>query len=828
MKIYYQGIKGCYSSEAILKFFPFTNTVSCNSFSEVFENVNNDYGFIPIENVTGGRIEENFKHLINYDFQIIGEYNFLVKHALMGYGNELFPIIGNLNVYSHPQALKQCALYISKNKLISTEFNDTAGSAEYISKNKIKDVYCIASEFCSSLYNLTVIDRNIQDVKNNITKFILISKTSKLINRDIYYLKTSVILDSLNPEILKQNIYRIDTYQGKFYVDYYGDQVIEDKIKSLGSYAVYNDLKIGIIGFGRFGQFLYHKFKKYASIFVHSRKDYSDICPSFINNLESFLQLNLDIIVFSNSIVSFKDVLSNIDNNYLRDKLLVDVLSVKKYPKNLLLGISNTDILCTHPMFGPDSASESWEGQKFIYEKVRITNHVLVNKFLKIFQNEGCKMIEMSCEEHDKNTAESQFITHLTGRILDQVDLKENPISTNGFDLLLGIKNNTCKDSFDLFKGLFEYNTNSEQQLEKFRESLDNIENSLYNSDRNRQLLKIKQSPTVKFDSEVSKMEGVTKFNVGSTDYPIHDNIKASVINAVKNNKNTYTHVAGTIELRTKISKYLLEKKGTHYLPDQIICSNGAKQSIYQVLLLLCNPGDSVAIFRPYWTSYPDMVKLVRGKVIIVDSIEELKKIKAKIIIICNPNNPTGNIYSVDKLKEISNAATNMNAFIISDEIYERIDYEKKHHSIVKFYDYHKTFTINGFSKIYSMMGYRLGYAAVPPKYAPYLVKIQSQITSCPCILSQEAAIAALNLTDNDISTYVSELKQKRDYMCNIFKTPKPDGGIYLFVKGINHLELLNQHKLAVMPGSAFGMDGYVRICYSTSWGNLEKFNQIF
>lgn len=827
MKIYYQGIKGCYSDSAIKKFFPFSNTISCKSFLEVFEKIGDEqYGFIPIENVAGGRIEENFKHLIYFNYQIIGEYNFLVQHALMGYGSDLNPIKENLNVLSHPQALKQCANYISKKNLIPTEFGDTAGSAEYISKNKIKDVYCIASEFCSELYNLNIIDTNIQDVKQNITKFILISKNNNLIRRDPYYLKTSVILESLNPEILNQKIYRIDTYNGKFYVDYYGEDVIENKIKSLGSYPVYNDLKIGIIGFGRFGQFLYQKFKKYASVFVYSPTNYSNICSTYYDNLNNFIDLDLDIIVFSNSIVSFQSVISEISFDKIRDTLLVDVLSVKKYPKNILLGISNVDILCTHPMFGPDSAAQSWEGQKFIYEKVRITNINLVNKFLKIFQNEGCKMIEMTCEQHDKHTAESQFITHLTGRILDQVNLKENPISTNGFDLLLGIKNNTCKDSFNLFKGLFQFNTNSAQQLQKFRDALNSIENSLYNSSTSRKLNMIQQSPTVKFDAEVSKMEGVTKFNVGSTNYPIHDDIKGAVINAVKNNKNTYTNVAGTLELRKKISQYLFEKKGTLYQPDQIVCSNGAKQSIYQSLLLLCNPGDPVVIFRPYWTSYPDMVKLVGGKVIILDHLEELKTVKAKVIIICNPNNPTGKIYSVDELKQIANAASKMNAFIISDEIYERIDYENKHYSMAPYYD--KTFTINGFSKIYSMMGYRLGYAAVPKEYAPQLIKIQSQITSCPGILSQEAGIAALSLSDNEIKKYIIELKLKRDYICNIFNAEKPNGSIYLFVKGVNYQELLNQHKLAVMPGSAFGMEDYIRICYSTSWENLEKFSNIF
>ena len=219
------------------------------------------------------------------------------------------------------------------------------------------------------------------------------------------------------------------------------------------------------------------------------------------------------------------------------------------------------------------------------------------------------------------------------------------------------------------------------------------------------------------------------------------------------------------------------------------------------------------------------MIKLVGGKVIILDKIDELKNVKAKIIIICNPNNPTGYIYSIDELKQISTAASIMNAFIISDEIYERIDYEQKHNSIAKYYD--KTFTINGFSKIYSMMGYRLGYAAVPKEFTSQLIKIQSQITSCPSILSQEAGVAALSLSDKKIKIYVDELKKKRDYICNIFKSKTPNGGIYLFVKDINYLNLLNRHKLAVMPGSAFGMDNYVRICYSNSWDNLKKFSLI-
>ena len=476
-------------------------------------------------------------------------------------------------------------------------------------------------------------------------------------------------------------------------------------------------------------------------------------------------------------------------------------------------------------MFGPDSASDNWKDKKFIYEKFKIENTNRLEKFLNIFKIEGCEMIEMSCEEHDKLSAESQFITHLTGRILGNLDLKKSPIGTNGFELLLQVKDNTYKDSFDLFQGLFKFNINSKKQLLKFRDSLNSIENKLLKSNTNRTLEQLKQSPTVKFDAEVSKMIGISKFNVGSTDYPIHHNIKSAVIMAVNENKNGYTNVAGLLELRTLICKYLLDKKNIEYTPDCIVCSNGAKQSIYQSLLLLCNPGDSVVIFKPYWTSYPDMIKLVGGKVIIIEEISELKNISAKVIIICNPNNPSGYIYSQQEMVQISEYATKMDAFIISDEIYERIDYEKKHLSMAQFYP--KTFTINGFSKIYSMMGYRLGYAAVPKEYAAGLIKIQSQITSCPGILSQEAGIAALKLPDQVINDYVDELKKKRDYIADIFNCDKPDGTFYLFVKNINHQKLLTENNIAVMPGSAFGKDDYVRICYSNSWDNLEKFSNL-
>jgi aspartate/methionine/tyrosine aminotransferase/prephenate dehydratase/prephenate dehydrogenase len=822
MKIHYQGIPGCYSLSAISKYFPFSQSVSNNSFKDVFENINDDYGLIPIENISGGRIEINFKHLIEYDFIILGEYNFLVEHALLAHKNADINISMDIKVISHIQALKQCENYIKDRSLIPTEFIDTAASGKYISDNNITNMFCIANKSCSNIYNLKVIDNNIQDVPKNITKFILIGK-NKINWSNNFYNKTTVLVDKLDNEILNKKITRVDTYNNQFYVDYIGTDEVDNKIKSLGTYTVWNDLHIGIIGFGRFGKFLYEKLKTYAKVSIYSRSIYDN--ENFYSNIDTFLNQDLDCVLFCNSIISFQEVIDKINPELIKDKLLIDVLSVKKYPKTILSKI-NADILCTHPIFGPDSANDSWKGQKFIYEKIKITDERRLNKFLNIFKYEGCEMLEMSCEMHDKKAAESQFITHLTGRILEQLDLNQNEISTLGYNLLIKVKENTCKDSFDLFQGLFKFNPETHKQLEQFRISLNQIENLLHESKYNRNLDLIKASAMEIFDAQIRTMKNIVKFTIGNTDYPVHEKIKNAAIYAIQNDKNNYTAVQGCLELRTEISKYLSKKKGIDYSAEHIVCTSGAKHAIYETLYLLCNPEDPVVIFRPYWTSYPDMISLVKGRVIILNEIYELENIKAKVIILCNPCNPSGYIYNQSELKLLAKYAKQMNAYVISDEIYERLDYEQKHESMAKFYE--NTFTINGFSKIYSMMGYRLGFVVAPTvKFAQELTKIQSQISSCPCTISQYAGIAALKLSDDIINDYIQELKSKRDYICNIFKVKPPDGAIYAFIPNVNSQKLLKENNIAVMPGSAFGKPDYVRICFANSWENLKLFENL-
>jgi len=256
-------------------------------------------------------------------------------------------------------------------------------------------------------------------------------------------------------------------------------------------------LKIGIIGFGNFGQFIGTRFAKQGhKVLAYSRSDYSKeakaIGADYFNQIDDFCEEHPDVVILCTSILSTEMVLSKIPVQRLRrSTLFVDVLSVKSFPKSLLLkSLPQTcDILCTHPMFGPESGKHSWEGLTFQYEKVRVSNGEArrgftaderVEAFLDIWREEGCKMVEMSCEEHDRLAASSQFITHTVGRVLGELDLESTPIDTKGYQSLLALKGNTEKDSFDLYYGLFMYNQNATDELNRLEEAFDDIKRQLF------------------------------------------------------------------------------------------------------------------------------------------------------------------------------------------------------------------------------------------------------------------------------------------------------------------------------------------------------------
>ncbi|KVI01326.1 arogenate dehydrogenase 2, chloroplastic-like [Cynara cardunculus var. scolymus] len=238
-------------------------------------------------------------------------------------------------------------------------------------------------------------------------------------------------------------------------------------------------LKIAVVGFGNFGQFLAKSLARQGhTVLAHSRTDYSAVAAElgvyFYSNADDLCEEHPEVILLCTSILSTDKVLRSLPLQRLkRSTLFVDVLSVKEFAKDLFLQIlpPHFDILCTHPMFGPESGKHSWKDLPFVYDKVRIGHDEArvsrCQRFLDSFAKEGCIMMEMGCAEHDQHAAESQFITHTVGRILEKLDLYSTPINTKGYEKLLDLVDNTSSDSFELYYGLFMYNKNAMEQLER-------------------------------------------------------------------------------------------------------------------------------------------------------------------------------------------------------------------------------------------------------------------------------------------------------------------------------------------------------------------------
>ncbi|GMI97645.1 hypothetical protein like AT5G34930 [Hibiscus trionum] len=253
-----------------------------------------------------------------------------------------------------------------------------------------------------------------------------------------------------------------------------------------------SSLKIAIIGFGNYGQFLAKTLVSQGhKVLAHSRSDYSHTAKKmgvyFFSNPHDLCEQHPEIILLCTSIISTERVLKTLPLQRLkRSTLFVDVLSVKEFARNLLLDVlpSDFDVICSHPMFGPQSAKQSWKDLFFVYEKVRIGNESSrvqrCEQFLGIFQSEGCRMVEMSCQEQDRFAAGSQFTTHTVGRVLDMLGLVSTPINTKGYEALLNLVENTCGDSFDLYYGLFLYNKSALEMVERLDLAFDALRNELF------------------------------------------------------------------------------------------------------------------------------------------------------------------------------------------------------------------------------------------------------------------------------------------------------------------------------------------------------------
>ncbi|PON35964.1 Prephenate dehydrogenase/arogenate dehydrogenase [Parasponia andersonii] len=251
-------------------------------------------------------------------------------------------------------------------------------------------------------------------------------------------------------------------------------------------------LKIAVVGFGNFGQFLAKAFVRQGhTVLAHSRSDYSATAQklgvAFFSDPDDLCEQHPEVVVLCTSILSTEKVIKTIPFQRLRrNTLFVDVLSVKEFPRDLLLSYlpPEFDILCTHPMFGPQSGKFSWVGLPFVFDRVRIGPGEYradrCDEFLGIFAREGCRMVEMSCAEHDRFAAGSQFVTHTMGRVLERFGLESSPINTKGYETLLNLVHNTAGDSFDLYYGLFMYNKNAMEQLERLDMAFEGLKKELF------------------------------------------------------------------------------------------------------------------------------------------------------------------------------------------------------------------------------------------------------------------------------------------------------------------------------------------------------------
>lgn len=358
------------------------------------------------------------------------------------------------------------------------------------------------------------------------------------------------------------------------------------------------------------------------------------------------------------------------------------------------------------------------------------------------------------------------------------------------------------------------------------------------------------------------KAQGIDIINlsVGEPDFFTPEHIKEAAKKAIEDNFSFYSPVPGYPSLRKAITQKLKKENNLDYTADQIVCANGAKQAVCNTILSLVNPGDEVIIPAPYWVSYVEMVKLAEGKsVIITATIEQNFKItpaqleaaitpKTKVLMLCSPSNPTGSIYSKNELKGLVDVLVKHPTIIIlSDEIYEHINYIGKHESIAQFPEIkERVAVINGVSKAYAMTGWRLGFVAAPLWLAKAINKLQGQYTSGPSSIAQKAAEAAFNGIQTPVEDMRKAFERRRNLVLELMKeipglkSNIPEGAFYVFPKCDSYfgksyngriindsaelaMFLLEEGHVACVGGIAFGAPECIRFSYATSDENLTE-----
>jgi aspartate/methionine/tyrosine aminotransferase len=380
----------------------------------------------------------------------------------------------------------------------------------------------------------------------------------------------------------------------------------------------------------------------------------------------------------------------------------------------------------------------------------------------------------------------------------------------------------------------------------------------------NQRVAEMQPSATLAMKSRATEMRRqghpVVALSAGEPDFDTPAPIAEAGKQAIEDGFTHYTENPGTMELRQAICDKLQRDNDLDYTPEQVVCSNGAKQSLALAIHALCDEGDEVLIPAPYWVSYPEMARFAGAEPVVVPTgvedqyrlspkqLEDALTDRTRVVILCTPSNPTGSVYPPNELAALAEVLQQYeDVFVISDEIYEYVLFDAEHRAFASFPGMkERTITVNGFSKAFAMTGWRLGYMAAPQPIAEASAKIQGQFTSAPSSISQKAGVAALNMDLDPVHEMVAAFRRRRDHVLEHLRQidgircPTPQGAFYLYpdVSAFFGTEtpngdtianssdlcfyLLEEHHVALVPGTAFGAPDGMRLSYASSMEDLE------
>ncbi len=366
----------------------------------------------------------------------------------------------------------------------------------------------------------------------------------------------------------------------------------------------------------------------------------------------------------------------------------------------------------------------------------------------------------------------------------------------------------------------------------------------------------ITPSLTLAIDAKAKAMKSqgiaVCSFSAGEPDFDTPEHIRAAAVKALAEGKTRYGPAAGQPELRAAIAQKLHNDNGLRYDPKQVIVTNGGKHSLYNLMMVLLDPGDEVIIPAPYWLSYPEMVKLADAVPVIVPTsretgyritpaqLREAITERTRLFVLNSPSNPTGMVYTPDEVRALAEVVVEKGIWVVSDEIYEKILYDGAEHLSIGAVGpeiYERTIISNGFAKAYSMTGWRIGYLAGPTALIEAATTLQGHSTSNVCTFAQFGAVAALTSSQACVEEMRLAFAQRRQVMYERLnaipglRCPKPNGAFYLY-PDISALDLgsidfckalLDEKQVAVVPGIAFGNDTNIRLSYATDLNTIEQ-----